>query len=96
MYIFHIIIGQGNIIFKEELNKSLPDKYGWNHFHLFDKFTNTQNIKHDYKIIDLTPLYLRPDAHVKGKKDDCLHFCMPGPLDLFSIILQQMLYNKEI
>lgn len=43
----------------------------------------------------MSMLRLRPDAHkgnsVEGKPD-CLHWCIPGPLEIFPTIL----YNKLI
>lgn len=30
------------------------------------------------RVMDMRSLYLRPDAHVLGDKNDCLHFCEPG------------------
>lgn len=50
-------------------------------------------------IIDLEPmLNLRPDAHVGNSKTsndrefiDCLHWCLPGPLNLFPRLLNHML-----
>ena len=48
------------------------------------------------------PLYLRPDSH-PGKNSwsdarfggDCLHLCIPGPLDIFSILLLHYLIDEE-
>ena len=40
--------------------------------------------------MDMSPLYLRADAHPASNgydKYDCLHFCLPGPLHLFSILM---------
>ena len=42
--------------------------------------------------LDMSPLLYRPDAH---PKDDCLHYCAPGPLDLFPRLLLQRLYGLE-
>jgi hypothetical protein len=56
-------------------------------------------------VLDIAPLHLRPDAHpgswpgpvVEGVdhherwKIDCLHMCMPGPLDLVSQVFFHML-----
>ena len=39
-------------------------------------------------------LSYRPDAHVLGT--DCVHYCAPGPLDMFPIILLNKLFMKEI
>ena len=44
-------------------------------------------------------LRLRPDAHKANRiagKEDCLHWCFPGPLDVFPIILFNKLSNGEI
>ena len=42
--------------------------------------------------LDMSPLLYRPDAH---PRDDCLHYCAPGPLDLFPRLLLQRLYGLE-
>lgn len=39
--------------------------------------------------LDMSPLLYRPDAH---PKEDCLHYCAPGPLDLFSRLLLHRLH----
>jgi hypothetical protein len=43
------------------------------------------------KVVDMSPLYKRQDAH-----SDCLHFCLPGPTDLFQILLLNMMYIGEV
>ena len=57
------------------------------------------------KYLDMSMLFLRPDAHPGAFNKyfhdgddfmDCLHFCMPGPYDLFPVLLLQMLFNGEI
>lgn len=47
-------------------------------------------------IIDISPLYLRPDMHIVGSHQDCLHACEPGALNLFSNAFLQMLVNNEL
>eukprot|EP00746_Dinoflagellata_sp_MGD_P159694 gnl/MRDRNA2_/MRDRNA2_86747_c0_seq11.p1 gnl/MRDRNA2_/MRDRNA2_86747_c0~~gnl/MRDRNA2_/MRDRNA2_86747_c0_seq11.p1 ORF type:complete len:380 (+),score=91.65 gnl/MRDRNA2_/MRDRNA2_86747_c0_seq11:73-1212(+) len=42
------------------------------------------------KFVDLSPLYLRGDAHPVGQRD-CLHFCAPGPVDIFPRVLHHVL-----
>ena len=32
-----------------------------------------------FRVLDLEPLHYRQDAHVA--EDDCLHLCIPGPLN---------------
>jgi hypothetical protein len=51
-------------------------------------------------LLDLSPLRLRPDAHVGSLPgspfpDDCLHLCLPGALHpLFAQLLQRLLINE--
>ena len=72
------------------------DKYHWNALPDYDNYirSNSSEARYGFKILDMSPLYYRADAHAGN--GDCLHFCMPGPVDLFSILLLQMLYNGEL
>lgn len=69
------------------------DQYRYGLFPEFDEVSANFSAKLGIKVLDISPLYLRPDAHPKG---DCMHYCLPGPLDLFSNIFITMLYNNEI
>jgi len=75
------------------------DPYYWHMHPEFDTMAREWAAARNYAVLDMSPLYLRPDSHV-GKYDaaniDCLHYCLPGPLDLFARVLLQMLKNKEI
>ena len=62
---------------------------------------------HGHTIVDMTPLYYRPDAHPyyhewserTGRMEtlsDCLHYCMPGPMDILANLLYNRLKLKEI
>lgn len=44
-------------------------------------------------LLNLDPLFYRADAH---PGDDCLHLCIPGPLDLAGILLHHMLVTHQI
>jgi GDSL/SGNH-like Acyl-Esterase family found in Pmr5 and Cas1p len=79
-----------------KINNSILDKYRWNDMRHFDQYTDKKCPSMGFRVLHVSPLWLRPDAHVRGAKDDCLHYCMPGPLNLFSNILLQMLFNKEV
>jgi hypothetical protein len=46
------------------------------------------------QVLDMTPLLLRPDGH--RDSSDCLHYCVPGPLDLFSILMYNLLITNQI
>ena len=72
------------------------DKYNWKIFKEFDNVARHYSKLLNFSILDMSPLYLRPDGHVYGERQDCLHYCHPGPINLFSQLLLQMLYNNEI
>ena len=42
-------------------------------------------------VLDLSPLLLRPDAHVQGPSNDCRHLCTPGPFALLPQLLTHVL-----
>lgn len=80
------------------LNKTAVDKYDFKTIRMLDEFMKNYLVEKYkyYSVLDMYPLYLRADAHILGSKNDCMHYCVPGPLNIFSIILLQMLFNKEI
>jgi hypothetical protein len=53
------------------------------------RFWQQQKDLPEVHILDLEPLYLRPDAHVGG--GDCLHMCVPGPLSIIPRLMLQLL-----
>eukprot|EP01040_Poterioochromonas_malhamensis_P001732 gene1732-1838_t len=46
-------------------------------------------------VMDMYPLYLRPDAH-PNYINDCLHYCLPGPLNIIGVLLLNKLITREI
>ena len=70
------------------------DYYQWGLFPLFDSIGKSRARKYGFKIIDMYPLYLRPDGHPPD--GDCLHYCMPGPLNFMNDVLLTMMRTKEI
>eukprot|EP01038_Epipyxis_sp_PR26KG_P006861 gene6861-9396_t len=79
-----------------------PTTYEWHLHPTFDKIAIEYFERSGFHVINMSPLYLRPDGH-PGKytsewfaNGDCLHYCLPGPLDLFSVLLLQLLYTNEI
>lgn len=83
------------------------DKFKWRLFHQFDKYAREELARRSSKIkfLDLHPLYYRPDGHVvKGlfpggrpkPHADCLHSCMPGPLNYFSQALLHALAVERL
>jgi hypothetical protein len=75
------------------LNDASRDRFHWNLYPLFDQYAVQFATQLNISILDMSPVYLRADAHPPG---DCLHFCTPGPLDLFSQLLLNMMYTREI
>lgn len=67
------------------------DLYNWFIFPKQDSYAKREIARMGMKLIDMSPLYYRQDAH-----SDCLHYCLPGPVDLFSVLLLNMLYNEEL
>ena len=83
------------------------DVYDWHLHPQFDRMNVNHSLLNGLKIIDMHPLYERPDAHVSSSagappnsttatKTDCLHNCLPGPVDLFAILFLQMLFHGEL
>lgn len=70
------------------------DWYSWSRFPEWDEAGKNFSADVGWQVVDLSPLYTRHDAH--PGQGDCLHFCLPGPIDLIGPLLMQMLYNKEI
>lgn len=79
-------------------------EYHWNLFPTYDDMAKTFFKDIGVDIIDMYPLFLRPDGHPgkygtvhkigdKHNVVDCLHYCTPGPLDLFSILLYHLLID---
>ena len=71
----------------------------WNLHRAYDEIARNVSASLGMKVIDMSPLYLRIDGHpgylaydVRG--GDCLHFCLPGPLDIFSIMLLHLLRGE--
>ena len=73
-----------------QYNRSL-DIYNWSGFNRWDDISVQNAISLDMQVLDVSPIYYRADAH-----SDCLHYCLPGPVDLFTILLYQKLITGEI
>ena len=75
----------------EEQNSG-HDRYRWHTLPHIDEYNKNKSIELNITFLDLSPLYLRPDSHTPA---ECLHYCMPGPLNIFSRMMLQLLYNKK-
>jgi hypothetical protein len=47
------------------------------------------------QVMDMSPLKLRPDSHARSMRD-CLHYCMPGALNLFSVLMYNLLLTGQL
>lgn len=75
-------------------------KYHWSdEFHLEDRLIKFAR-ENDVFIMRQTPLYARPDGHIPlwfhnlrtGQNNwDCMHYCIPGPLNIFGRLLLHFL-----
>jgi hypothetical protein len=75
---------------------SLPPRETWPYF--WDKFEGQNALaraliqRHHPHVLVLdpvAPLLLRPDTHLGG--EDCLHYKMPGPIDMWDVALVETL-----
>eukprot|EP01036_Dinobryon_divergens_P023309 gene23309-31639_t len=93
--------------FKEPISEFVPigpeeftaDKYLWRNFPHFDNMSKDLAHIHNLGLLDISMLRLRPDGHKADRiagQEDCLHWCFPGPLDVFPIILFNKLSVGEI
>ena len=55
--------------------------YNYAEFYERDMYALSVLPQHGIHVIDMRMLYYRSDAH-RSFANDCLHFCMPGPLDV--------------
>jgi hypothetical protein len=53
----------------------------------------TEAAKSRIHFFDTYPLYFRPDAHIS--EEDCLHYCLPGALNVEANIFLTKLYTGE-
>jgi hypothetical protein len=83
------------------------DNYLYHLFPQFDELSRNMSRSWGLPVIDISMLALRPDGHKGdrmasiGKEEwytkvDCLHWCMPGPMNIFPEILLNKLINNEI
>lgn len=73
------------------LGNASNDKYLWGWVPTFDTIAVQMMHREAVDILNMYPLYFRPDGHLSEK--DCLHYCQPGPLNLFGTILHHYLYH---
>jgi hypothetical protein len=83
----------------DHLDRVKHDKYHWEHSYVLDQEIieyAKKNIS-DLLILSMNPLFQRPDSHPgKYVSYDCLHYCTPGPLNIFSHFLLQAMINNEL
>ncbi|KAJ1388646.1 hypothetical protein B484DRAFT_409570 [Ochromonadaceae sp. CCMP2298] len=70
------------------------DLYNWYIFPRQDAQAKLEARRLGMRVVDMSPLYYRQDGH--ADEGDCLHYCLPGPTDLFSVLLLNMMYKNDI
>jgi hypothetical protein len=76
------------------------DKNKWIHHRTYDALARNMSKSLGMPIIDMSPLYLRQDGHPgylawDSKGGDCLHYCLPGPLNLFPIMMLHLIRSLD-
>ena len=78
---------------------AIDDHNKWNLHRAYDEVSKNLSRQVGMKVIDMSPLYLRLDGHpgylaydIRG--GDCLHYCLPGPLNIFSILMTHLLRTE--
>jgi hypothetical protein len=76
------------------------DKNKWIHHRTYDSLARNFSAALGMHVIDMSPLYLRQDSHVGYlawdlKGGDCLHYCLPGALNIFSVMLMHLLLSID-
>jgi len=87
-----------NVSIAGEMSMKLPN---YNHGRFYQRdlmlISRLQEIQMPY--LDLRMLYSRTDSHVNlqagGKVPDCLHICVPGPLDVIGRLFHKLLLELE-
>ena len=82
-----------------EVEQPLIDKYFWHMHPKFDRIAARlfKDSQQPFKFLDMRPLYMRPDGHHGDVSlfDECLHYCLPGPLNLFAVQLLHLLQHHS-
>jgi hypothetical protein len=72
--------------------------FNYPHFYKYDNTVIGKLQELGIPYLDMRMLYSRSDAHPSSKRRnlpiDCLHFCSPGPLDMFAILFLYLLKNN--
>ena len=72
--------------------------FNWEAMYWMNDYAVDHFPSHGIPVIDLSPLDLRPDSKVGAYANnaDCLHSCIPGPLNVFPQFFGHMLTIGEI
>lgn len=76
-----------------------PGDYQYNEFYERDVYCLNELPRHGIHVLDMRMLYYRGDAHIhsghSGIKQewvsDCMHMCVPGPLDIIAPLFSELL-----
>lgn len=73
----------------------LDHNYQYDEFYERDMYALGVLPTHNIHVIDMRMLYYRSDAHVGSglPRGDCMHMCIPGPLDIIAPLFADFLSN---
>lgn len=97
MYLWKTVSGAGcGTVGTTNLHSGLALEYGWNNFPKYDDMAGSIMSSIGVPVVNVSMLHQRGDAHPgrfneQNPKRDCLHFCIPGPLDDWPKILSHVL-----
>lgn len=80
------------------------DHYNWYQFYNRDLMLLSRLQKIGMPYLDMRMLYSRSDAHISSQSGrhimrgviDCLHICLPGPLDVVGQLFHQLLLDIDV
>ena len=86
----------------QELSDSADQKYDYNyrmleHYNAIWKFEIEQLKDDRFVYLDVYTMSKdRADGHVKGTRQDCLHWCLPGIVDYWNLLIMSVIVHDRI
>lgn len=88
---------------KADQREGFANKYNWMTFDETNQAVITafsESMGDRFHVLDVSMFEMRPDGHVQGKEgktgNDCLHYCVPGPIDTWNHLLYHQLLEGDM